>query len=310
VTEPLAIVIVNWNACAHLRACLRAAVPLGRPVVVVDNASGDGSAAMVARDFPTVELIASRTNLGFAGGVNAGMRATATPWVLVLNPDVIVDDGSVARLLEGASAAAAAGPPIGAAGGCLIGEDGRPQAGFAVRRFPTLATFAVDLLLVDKVWPANPVTRRYLAADLDLTVDQDVEQPAAACLLVRREAFDAVAGFDEGFHPAWFEDVDFCRRLHVAGWRIRYVAAARPRHEGGVAMRSLGLTTFAPVWYRNMTRYVDRHFSGPARITYRLLLVVGVALRVAASLVRGRPADARAYAACAAPAFRYPSRHG
>src|SRR5690606_20317112 len=164
---------------------------------------------MAARDFPTVTLIASPVNLGFAGGVNAGVHASATPWVLVLNPDVVVDEAAVTRLLDGAtSAAAGASGRVGAAGACLTGADGHPQAGFAVRRFPTLATLAVDLLLVDQLWPRNPVTMRYLAADLDLTIDQDVEQPAAACLLVRREAFDAVGGFDEGFHPAWFEDVD------------------------------------------------------------------------------------------------------
>lgn len=307
-TSPLAIVIVNWNARTHLAECLRAVVPLGYPTIVVDNASGDASAAMVARDFPTVHLIASETNLGFSGGVNAGVGASTTPWALVLNPDVRLDATAVVRLLEGATADDDGA--IGAAGPCLIDDDGRPQAGFAVRRFPTLATLAVDLLLVDKVWPRNPVTLRYLATDVDLDVSQDVEQPAAACLLVRREAFDAIGGFDAGFHPAWFEDVDFCRRLRAAGWRVRYVADARPRHEGGVAMLSLGLSSFTPMWYRNMTRYVDRHFSWPARLAYRGLLVTGMALRVVVSLARGRPGDARVYAASAASAFRYPLNHG
>src|SRR5690606_11614050 len=97
---------------------------------------------------------------------------------LVLNPDVTVNATAIARLLQGA-----ADETIGAAGACLIDAEGRPQAGFAVRRFPTLATLAVDLLLVDKVWPGNPATARYLASDVSLTSSQDVEQPAAACLL-------------------------------------------------------------------------------------------------------------------------------
>lgn len=277
-------------------------MPLGYAVVVVDNDSRDGSAAMVARAYPSAQLLASPTNLGFAGGVNAGVRASRTPWVVVLNPDVVVEASAIARFV----AAAEAEPTIGAAGARLVDEHGAPQAGFAVRRFPTLATLAVDLLLIDKLWPSNPVTARYHATDLSLASSQDVEQPAAACLLIRRTAFDAVGGFDAAFHPAWFEDVDFCRRLRAAGWRVRYVADASLRHEGGVAMRSLGLSSYTSIWYRNMTRYVDRHFSGLGRLAYRALLVVGMGLRALASLLRGRPGDAAVYLRVVPQAFRYP----
>lgn len=250
---------------------------------------------------PTVTLIASPINLGFAGGVNAGVAASTTPWVLILNPDVQVTAAGVNRLLDGA----AHDGGIGAAGARLIDATGATQRGFAVRRFPTLATLAVDLLLIDKVWPGNPFSSHYLAHDIDLMRSQDVEQPAAACLLVRREAFDAVGAFDEGFHPAWFEDVDFCRRVRGAGWRIRYVAEAPMQHEGGVAMRSLGLGPFNAAWYRNMRRYVDRHLSIPARLVFRGLLVTGMALRALVSLLRGRPGDARAYLSVVPLAFDY-----
>lgn len=259
--------------------------------MVVDNASSDGSREMVAEDFPSVTLITSDVNLGFAGGVNAGVRATTSPWVLILNPDIEVTAAGLEHLVREGTADAT----IGAAGACLVDGAGTPQAGFAVRRFPTLGTLAVDLLLVDQIWPGNPSTARYLARDVDLDVSQDVDQPAAASLLVRRAAFDAVGGFDAGFHPAWFEDVDFCRRIRAAGWRIRYVAGARLRHEGGVAMRSMGLGSFNQVWYRNMRRYVDQHMSLPARLTFRGLLVTGMALRAGVSLLRGRPREARAY---------------
>lgn len=265
----------------------------------MDNASSDDSPEMVAEDFPSVTLITSDVNLGFAGGVNAGVRATASPWVLILNPDIELTASGIAHLVREGTADAT----IGAAGACLVDSAGSPQAGFAVRRFPTLGTLAVDLLLVDQVWPGNPSTARYLARDVDLDVTQDVEQPAAASLLVRRAAFDAVGGFDMGFHPAWFEDVDFCRRLRAAGWRIRYVAGARLRHEGGGAMRAMGLGSFNQVWYRNMRRYVDQHMSMPARLAFRGLLATGMALRAGVSLLRGRPREARAYLAVLPLAF-------
>lgn len=304
VTASLTLVIINWNARHHLETCLRAVAPLGYGVVVVDNASTDGSAEMVASTFPTVTLLRSDANLGFAGGVNAGVAATGSRWVLVLNPDVLVSNDAIGHLL----ASAEDDPRVGAAGACLVDHAGQPQADFIVRRFPTLGTLAVDLLLIDKVWPDNPVTRRYLARDLSLDRSQDVDQPAAACLLVRRQAFDEVDGFDTAFRPAWFEDVDFCRRLQRAGWRIRYVAEARVPHIGGVAMRTLGLGSFNQTWYRNMRRYVDRHMDPVRAVGFRALLVVGMALRATVSVLRGRPEDARAYLAVVPLAFGAVSR--
>jgi N-acetylglucosaminyl-diphospho-decaprenol L-rhamnosyltransferase len=191
--------------------------------------------------------------------------------------------------------AAGLDPTVGAVGAQLFGSDGHPQPGYSLRRFPTLGTWAVDLLLLDHVWKDNPASRRYLAADLDRTRDQDVEQPSAACLLVRRAAFDGIGGFDTQFHPAWFEDVDFCRRLAAAGWRLRYAADAHVVHEGGVAMRTLGLGSFSAIWYRNLLRYVAKHGTLAARLSIRPLLVVGMILRIVISVLRGRRRETRAY---------------
>ncbi len=301
---PVTLLFVAWNARAHLPAALDAARETGWPVVVVDNASTDGTAD-IARARAGVRVVASDRNLGFAGGVNAGLAATDTPWVLVLNPDILVTRDAIARLLADATA----DDDIALAGAQLVGTDGRPQPEYSIRRFPTLATWAVDLLLIDHVWPTNPASARYLATDLDRDRDQDVDQPAAACLLVRRAAFDAVGGLDTTFHPAWFEDVDFCRRIAVAGWRIRYVASARVVHEGGVAMRAIGLGSFSSIWYRNLLRYVAKHGGFATRLLIRPLLIAGLALRITLSLLRGRPAEARAYAAALPVALRRVDSH-
>lgn len=287
----VSLVYVSWNARPFLERALESTRALGLPTVVVDNASGDGTAEHVRLRHPEVTLVAADINLGFAGGVNAGVRETRTPFVVLLNPDILL----TAQALERMQQEAEGDDTIGAVGAQLIGPDGAPQPTYSLRRFPTLATWAVDLLLVDKLWADDPVTRRYMAADLDRDQDQDAEQPAAACLLVRRAAFDAVGGFDTAFHPAWFEDVDFCRRLRTAGYRIRYVAAARVVHEGGVAMRALGLGSFSTIWYRNLLRYAAKHGSPVARVCIRPLLVIGMLLRIGISLLRGRPDDARAY---------------
>jgi N-acetylglucosaminyl-diphospho-decaprenol L-rhamnosyltransferase len=297
----IAILIVNWNARDHLLRCLGSLASLPHQVVVVDNASEDGSADVVEQRYPEVTLVRSRTNLGFAGGVNrARHRAAYGPGpqadrLLLLNPDTVATAGAIDAL----SAALAEDAAIGAVGGRLVHADGSPQSGFNVRRFPTLGSFAMDLLLIDQVWPGNPWTRRYLARDLDDGPDAapaDVDQPAAACLMVRAGAFDAINGMDEGFHPAWFEDVDFCRRLIAARYRIRFEPCATFVHQGGVAMRTLGLGRFSSIWYANMERYVRKHHGTAGWLLLKGLIGAGMSARIAISLLRGDGGSARAYA--------------
>lgn len=308
--DAVSVVVVSWNARDHLAKCLdrlgairaSGASPVA-DVVVVDNASEDGSGELVSTRYPGVRLLASGVNLGFAGGANRGIRGTGEEFVLLLNPDVEPTAEAVASLARALSGR----PDAGAAGGLLVDRDGRPQPG-GVRRFPTLATWAVDLLLVDKVWPSNPVTMRYLAKDVDASgAVVDVDQPAAACLLVRRSAFEAIGGFDEGFYPAWLEDVDFCRRLREARFRILLVPAAAFVHEGGVAMRRLG-PAFERIWYRNVERYVRKHHGPAGALVMKLLIVAGMTLRIGWSVLSGAPARARTYAGVAAQALGAHSR--
>ena len=115
--------------------------------------------------------------------------------------------------------------------------------------------------------------------------------------MVRAAAFDAIGGMDERFHPAWFEDVDFCRRLIAAGYRIRFEPRATFVHQGGVAMRTLGLGRFSSIWYANMERYVRRHHGMAGWLLLKGLIGAGMSARIAISLLRGDGGSARAYAA-------------
>jgi GT2 family glycosyltransferase len=296
VTPPscaLSILIVSWNARDLLARCLRSLTPCPHELIVLDNASADGSADMVARDFPAVRLVRHARNAGFAGGVNLARRHASGERLLLLNPDIDATLDAIDELI----AALNRDGRIAAVGGRLVNEDGTPQTGFNVRRFPTLATFAVDLLLLDHLWPDNPVSRRYFARDLPDDLAADVDQPAAACLMLRASVFDEVGGMDERFYPAWFEDVDLCRRIKGAGYRVRYEPRATFIHRGGVAMRTLGLGAFALAWYRNMTRYARKHHGLVGWLAVKALIVIGMVLRIAASVVRGHRTAARAYAA-------------
>jgi GT2 family glycosyltransferase len=280
------IVIVTYNsesvAGACLDSCAREAP--GAPVVVVDNASLDGTLEQVRRR-NAVRLIVNRENRGFAAAVNQGVEALAgCERILLLNPDAEIVRG-VAALEEICGRAG-----VGAAAGCLAGSGGAPQAGFGIRRLPTPATLAFEALGINRVWPGNPVNRRYRCAGFDWTRESDVEQPAGAFLMFRREAWRRIGGFDERFHPAWFEDVDFCRRLLEAGYRIRYTPAAVARHAGGHSAAGLPWEWRERFWYASLLKYGAKHFRAGGRLAAGLAVMLGSVLRFVLAAVGGKPA--------------------
>lgn len=289
----VSVLIVSWNTRELLRRCLRSLDGDAHELIVVDNASSDDSADAAVQEQPMATVIRSPTNLGFAGGVNRGLREATCPFVLLLNSDTVVAPGAIARL----AAYLKQSPTHGAAGGRLVDEAGQSQRGFNVRRFPTVGSIAAELLLVHQLWPRNPVSRRYMALDVDDTRTQDVDQPAAACLMIRRNILDQMQGLDERFHPAWFEDVDLCRRIRDAGWRIAYVADAIFEHRGRAAKDILGLTAFSRIWYRNLRRYTAKHFGSTSHHLVGALVIIGMVLRIGVSGVKGATEPLKAYAA-------------
>ncbi len=292
----VSILIVSWNSRELLSRCLASLPAAAHQVIVVDNASADGSADLVASEHPGALLVHETTNRGFAAAVNIAAGKATGRYLLLLNPDTQATPGAVERLGHFLDDH----PPAAGVAGCLIDEAGVPQRGFNVRRFPSLATWAVDLLLIDKVWPRNPISRRYQALDLgDANLGRaiEVEQPAAACLMLRREVFDTIGGMDERFHPAWFEDVDLCKRLRDAHWHLFWLPDARFHHVGKVAMRALGLREFSQIWYMNLDRYVAAHHGTRTRLLVRLLVCVGMVERILVVGLVGHFREVLAYAA-------------
>ncbi len=248
----IGIVIVTYNSAAAIGPCLDAALASGAEIVVVDNASHDATPMEVTRR--GVRLIANTENKGFARAVNQGFQALLTPYVLLLNPDAVLQSS-----LEPLRAACER-ERCAAAGGKLLDPSGHPQSGFMVRRFPTPSVLILEALLLNRVWPGNPVNRKYRAANLDPDVPTAVEQPAGAFLMIRRDAWKTVGGFDELFYPLWFEDVDFCRRLAAQGYQLQYVPAAVANHTGGHSIPQLPVEMRRLYWYRSLLRYSAKHF--------------------------------------------------
>jgi N-acetylglucosaminyl-diphospho-decaprenol L-rhamnosyltransferase len=261
----IGIIIVTYNSAAEIGACLEAALPTGAEIVVVDNASSDATVIEVSRR--GVRLIANSCNRGFAGAVNQGVSSLSCPYVVLLNPDAILQTG-LEPLREACDL-----PGAGGAGGQLLDARGRPQTGFMVRRLPTPAALILEALLLNRMWPGNPVNRRYRGLDLDYGNDLQVEQPAGAFFMVRRSVWQELGGLDEAFFPIWFEDVDFCRRILDRGLALHYVAKTVAKHTGAHSIPSLSVEMRRFYWYRSLLLYSAKHF-GPASFRLVCLAVV------------------------------------
>jgi GT2 family glycosyltransferase len=273
----LSILIVTWNSERWIDRCLRslpgACEGLDYEIVIYDNASADGTLLHVPET--DAVLLRAAANDGFAAGTNRAFGKSRGRYVFLLNPDCELEGGSVTRLCEflDENAIAAAAAPL------LVDERGGLQREFQLRRLPTLRTLAAEALLLDKIFPRNRVTAHYRYRDLDLSRPQRIEQPAAAALLIRREVFDEIGAFDEQFAPAWFEDVDFCRRLSAAKKEIFTVPAAVARHYGGASLDTMGYAAFIDHWYRNMWRYARKWFSRGDAEALRWAIILGLMAR-------------------------------
>lgn len=305
-------IVVTYNSAGAIAECLQALTGQDCEIVVVDNASQDDTVARV-NGFATgspVQLVRISRNLGFAAGVNHGVRAASGEVLLILNPDAIAQPGAIGAML-----ACICEQNASLVGGALLRQDGQPDRGFAFRRLPTLSSLLCEVLLINQLWPGNPVNRRYRCLDADYSAVQEVEQPAGACLAITRDTWDSLAGMDTQFYPVWFEDVDFCKRLRDAGGKIVYCPAAKFRHSGAHSVGALNFYDKQTFWYTNMLRYAKKHFSGVSVLVLRLGIVKGIFLRWVATFLGEGPAgvrsqDARtAYVNVALRAMGIESRH-
>ena len=258
--EPLLTgVVIHWRN-EDLLAELAAAWPSDPrfELLVVDNGS---SAPLPAG----VRVLNPGRNLGFAGGANVGIAAARGEILLILNPDAVPEAGALDRLLEGF----AAHPEAAGLAPRLVGADGESQSAWQLRRLPS----PWGLLL--QAFPFGEAS-----GSAEPASGTPVEQPAVAALALRRQALAAVGGFDAGFHPAWFEDVDLAKRFQRAGLALLYWPAARFRHGLGSTVPRLGYGPFLYIYYRNLSRYLAKHHGRAWAAAARVALVLGTALRL------------------------------
>jgi GT2 family glycosyltransferase len=144
----------------------------------------------------------------------------------------------------------------------------------------------LELLGINRLWPRNAVNLRYRYLDRDLNLEGLVEQPAGAFLMTPRDVWDQLGGFDQDFHPVWFEDVDFCRRAAEAGYRIQYVPRVRAEHSGGHSVSKLPRTRMEVYWYDSLLRYGAKHFRPWQSRGICLVAVLSTVPRMIAGVIR------------------------
>lgn len=263
----VSIVIVNYKVkpfVLRLLSSIRAHVRIPHEVFVVDNASGDGIADALRRDFPEVRVIANADNRGFAAANNQAMRVAGGRHVLLLNPDTELIEDCVTLLVRFADAHPAAGVV-----GCRVLNPDRTQQ-HSVLAFPTLASQVPIMLKLHHVFPQLPSVRRYLRRDFDYGNTQQVDQVIGACFLMTRAALDRIGFLDERYF-IWFEEVDYCKMTKDDGLDVWYVTETAIIHHGGQSFAQV----FAPRRQRyfdhSLAKYMTKHRGAAAGIAVRAL---------------------------------------
>ncbi len=269
-TPDLSIIVLSWNTKDLLEACLESLVSrdhgLMLEIIVVDNASEDGSADLVAEQFPQVVLQRNARNDGYAGGNNQGIQRARAPFLLLLNSDTEVRGEALSQLVGFLKEH----PEYGAVAPRLVHESGEVQK--SCMRFPGLkVAFLYDSWL-DRALGKTQTIRRYFMEDFDHLHSRDVDQPPGACFLLRREVVERVGVFDEELF-LFFNDVDFCRRIVAGGWKIHYLAEAEVLHHVGGSTSKF--RDFVREWNVNRVRYYRKHYG----IRGTMVVKVAVLLR-------------------------------
>ncbi|MBA2642144.1 MAG: glycosyltransferase family 2 protein [Actinobacteria bacterium] len=277
------VVVVSYNSRNHLRDSVSHLTKLeGVSVIVVDNASIDGSLETIA-DL-TVAVIRRSDNAGFAAGCNQGWRAGRAPHVLFLNPDASIDERSLGRLV----ASLDADPSLGAVAPRIEHPDG--SIAWSQRRFPRLRSTFAQAFFLHRLFPTMQWSDELIRDPASYERVGSPEWVSGACLLVRRSALEEVGGWDEGFF-LYCEDIDLCLRLRRAGHGIAFEPRARVVHsEGASAPRAATL----PLLAASRVRYATKHRSRFYAALERVGIALGSLTHVAIS--RGGIADRAAHA--------------
>ena len=271
----LSVVFLSYNTRdltrQALNSVLAAAEGLEAEIFVVDNASADGSADMVAEEFPQVKLVCNEANVGFSAGNNVALRQVTGEYALLINTDTIVRRDALHAMVDFLDAH----PEAGACGCKILDPDGTLQLD-SRRGFPTPLAAFCKMSGLSRLFPKHPLMARYHLTHLDPEQTAEIEVLSGSCMMVRKAAMDQVGLLDEDYFM-YGEDIDWCYRFHQAGWKIYYLPTTAIIHFRGESGRGTPLK----ILYRKsraMSIFVNKHMARRYRFFPLWLLQVGIAL--------------------------------
>lgn len=291
----VSIIIVNWNTSDLLAKCLRCVETtvhdVSYDVWVVDNASTDGSAEMVRRDFPHVKLIVNPQNVGFARANNQALKVCEGRYALLLNSDAFVQERAIDHMVRFMDAR----PDAGMAACKLLYADGRLQP--SCSRFPTLLTELYIAFGLDKLFPKSRIFGRYMMTDWDYGDTREVDVIMGAFMLVRAEVMQQIGLMDEAFFM-YSEEVDWCYRCQQAGWKIFFTPEVETVHLWGGSSQAVKVETLIRL-YRSRVQFFRKHYGGLTAALYKGVLAFNCLVRVGpgAAYYLLRPASRQKHAA-------------
>lgn len=222
---------------------------------VIDNGSDDDTAA-IASKYPEITLIRNAERLGFSTNNNLALKQSTGRYVLLLNPDTILDPDTLPFMIRYMDKHT----DIGASACKLVNPDGSIQ--YTARRFPTPGAILARWAHLDRIFPGMRILRNYLISDWDHETERDVDWLVGAFILIRRDVLDTVGLLDTAFDPLYYEDIDLCYRIRKAGWRIRYVPYVRTVHLYDRESAQTLFNKWTLVHFRNILRYFWKHRGG------------------------------------------------
>jgi len=279
----LSIIIVNYNVRNLLKKCLESIFnfqkALSFEVLVIDNHSEDESGRMIKEHFPQVKLIENKKNRGFSAGCNQGIRESRGRYVLLLNPDTEFTPGGVTAMVKFMEDH----PRVGVCGPRMTDPRGKVHP--SCRSFPSyLTAISSSQSILTRLFPRNPLSRRYLLKDKNTGQKREVDWVSGSCLLTKREVFERVGLLDESFFM-YVEDVDFCYRARKRGFSVYYFPEVRVIHHIARSTRKRGLRMKVE-HHRSIYNYYRKHYTTNAflrgiiffSIWLRLFSVIGTML--------------------------------
>ncbi|HMQ78362.1 MAG TPA: glycosyltransferase family 2 protein [Ignavibacteria bacterium] len=254
----ISVIIVTWNSRDEIVNCVSSVISalqgFDSELIIIDNNSQDDSFAMVNKiDFPKLNAVQNSENLGYTKAINQGIKLSKGKYVLLLNPDTALNDSSIKVMYDFLEA----NPGYGACAPLMKNPDGSVQ--YSVRNFPTYWRMFCEFSLLAYIFPKTRLFGSWKAKYMDYSLEQDIEQPMAAAFMVRSELLAEIDNMDERFRM-FFNDVDLCKKIYDAGFKIKLLPSSVVTHEHGASIKK-DRANMIRVWNDDCGKYFEKHFG-------------------------------------------------